>query len=421
MEDDKKASALKTVYDEVLLAFEEASDKAEDLASPKSSFLGEVTTWLENATASLISWGIDTRADAGSLAAVEGTALGNEVRFTMRGLQVHLENVFDERNAQLASEDPMAIMSGLIGMLQDFVRPIRMAQASISSEGPYRHLKQQVDNIYDDHIEREKNWQEANFIIPRALSETVPDITVEGIFQSLQSVPKQFSGTKFEDKILVNCKETLSNCLYYANLNKREALWEKAFASLKDEDKPPTDLQQLDKRTFLLDLTGVIEVKRQNCVDKEWNLNRGDGAISVRQIFGKMVSWINKFKEVGDVAIQYDPLHGALPWAAVRFVLEVSCRNFRLPLWTVYLLIFRTQATVNEYDTNEALLEGLEYIASLIARYAMVEALYLDQASLAKDQLSVAIVCLYTAVLIYLGRASRFYSRNTPSEPWPIA
>ena len=72
---------------------------------------------------------------------------------------------------------------------------------------------------------------------------------------------------------------------------------------------------------------------------------------------------------------------------------------------------------MNEYDTNEALLEGLEYVTSLIARYAKLEDLYLNQASLAKDQLSVAIVRLYTAVLVYLARASRFYSRNTPSEP----
>lgn len=34
--------------------------------------------------------------------------------------------------------------------------------------------------------------------------------------------------------------------------------------------------------------------------------------------------WVNKFKEVVDVAIQYDPVHAALPWAAVRFLLQVK-------------------------------------------------------------------------------------------------
>ena len=174
-----------------------------------------------------------------------------------------------------------------------------------------------------------------------------------------------------------------------------DKLWEKAFASLKDEDKPSTDPQQLNKRDFLQDLTRVIEDKRQNCVDREWKLNRSGGTVSARELFGKMVAWVNKFKQVGDIAIQYDPLHAALPWAAVRLVL---------------------QAIVNEYDTNEALLEGLEYVSSLIARYAMVEAIYLNQASNTNDQLSEAIVRLYSAVLTYLAKANRFYSQNTSSE-----
>ncbi|KAI4125120.1 MAG: hypothetical protein LQ338_004448, partial [Usnochroma carphineum] len=176
MEGEQARSALKTVYDEILLAFEEASDKAEDLASLEpSSQLREAIIWLENATASLISWGIDIRADAGSLAAIEGTPLETEVRCALCELRIHLDEVFDERSSRsvshssdspgfalssdpkqgesAADEDPMAIMSGLISVLQDFVRPIRMRHASITGEGPYRNLKHQIDIIYNQHIE----------------------------------------------------------------------------------------------------------------------------------------------------------------------------------------------------------------------------------------------------------------------------
>jgi hypothetical protein len=38
----------------------------------------------------------------------------------------------------------------------------------------------------------------------------------------------------------------------------------------------------------------------------------------------KTVSVLNKFVSVGDVAVNFDPVHAALPWAAVRFVLVVS-------------------------------------------------------------------------------------------------
>jgi hypothetical protein len=38
----------------------------------------------------------------------------------------------------------------------------------------------------------------------------------------------------------------------------------------------------------------------------------------------KIISWLVKFKEVGDITVQYDPSHAALPWAGIRFLLQVS-------------------------------------------------------------------------------------------------
>lgn len=46
--------------------------------------------------------------------------------------------------------------------------------------------------------------------------------------------------------------------------------------------------------------------------------------IILRDLLEKVMVWVNKFKEVVDVAIQYDPVHAALPWAAVRFLLQVK-------------------------------------------------------------------------------------------------
>ncbi|KAL8953349.1 MAG: hypothetical protein Q9222_000811 [Ikaeria aurantiellina] len=171
-----------------------------------------------------------------------------------------------------------------------------------------------------------------------------------------------------------------------------EGLWEKALASLNNEDKPFADSKDLDKRAFLLEITKLVEEKQKQCADKEWKIKRNGKVIPLRDIFGRMVSWINKFKEVGDVAVYYDPAHAALPWAAVRFVL---------------------QAFVNEHQINEALVDGLEYITSLIARFAMAGGLYLSATSLAREQLSDAIVRLYGAVLVYLAKAAKFYSRST--------
>jgi predicted nicotinamide N-methyase len=38
----------------------------------------------------------------------------------------------------------------------------------------------------------------------------------------------------------------------------------------------------------------------------------------------KIIAWLDKFKQVGNMVVQYDPHHFALPWAGVRFLLEVQ-------------------------------------------------------------------------------------------------
>ena len=53
-------------------------------------------------------------------------------------------------------------------------------------------------------------------------------------------------------------------------------------------------------------------------------LKLGDRVIDVQDKADRLVSWIAKFKEVGDIAAQYDPIHAALPWAGVRFILLVG-------------------------------------------------------------------------------------------------
>ena len=40
-------------------------------------------------------------------------------------------------------------------------------------------------------------------------------------------------------------------------------------------------------------------------------------------LFCKVIRWINLFKQVGDAAVQYDPVHASLPCAGVRFLLQV--------------------------------------------------------------------------------------------------
>jgi hypothetical protein len=46
--------------------------------------------------------------------------------------------------------------------------------------------------------------------------------------------------------------------------------------------------------------------------------------IILRDVMEKIIVWVDKFKEIGDNVVVYDPAHAALPWAGVRFLLQVS-------------------------------------------------------------------------------------------------
>ena len=77
-----------------------------------------------------------------------------------------------------------------------------------------------------------------------------------------------------------------------------------------------------------------------------------------------------------------------------------------------HLLIVK-QGVMNDSHTFEAIAGGLEYVSSLIVRYAMIEAFYLQDPSMARQHLNDAIVRLYTAILVYLCKARRYYGQNT--------
>ena len=80
-----------------------------------------------------------------------------------------------------------------------------------------------------------------------------------------------------------------------------------------------------DKIAILQDILKAVEEKKELCLQRRWKYRRANGEVVIlRDVLGKIVKWVSKFQEVGDNAVQYDPVHAALPWAAVRFILRVS-------------------------------------------------------------------------------------------------
>lgn len=97
---------------------------------------------------------------------------------------------------------------------------------------------------------------------------------------------------------------------------------------------------------------------------------------------------MEKFKGVGDVAVQYDPGHAALPWAAIRFLLQVS---------------------TNDVQIFGSLVEGLEAVCKTVARYAAIERVFFGNSSSIDKMLEDSIVAPYASILRFLSKCRRYF------------
>ena len=83
----------------------------------------------------------------------------------------------------------------------------------------------------------------------------------------------------------------------------------------------PDNQQPLSQR--IKDLVHLTREVQEKCTKKSLLFQfRGEDVV-LRDVAGGIVLWLNKFKEIGDVAVSFDPVHAALPWAGVRLLLQV--------------------------------------------------------------------------------------------------
>jgi hypothetical protein len=111
-------------------------------------------------------------------------------------------------------------------------------------------------------------------------------------------------------------------------------LWQKALATLDEDLKASLDFKKSTKRNILEKTLKTAEEKKQLCLRKRWKFKRNGKEVVVRDVLENIIKWLDHFKAVGDVGVQYDTAHASLPWAGVRFLLKVSSpRGFDLNIF----------------------------------------------------------------------------------------
>lgn len=100
------------------------------------------------------------------------------------------------------------------------------------------------------------------------------------------------------------------------------SLWEEAHSSLSDKQKQVLSFQPsgIDPQDLLDTVRQQFDAMRAKRL--RVRLPNGENFI-FHDAYFKLSTWIQRFIEVRDVAVQYDSGHAALPWAAVRFILKV--------------------------------------------------------------------------------------------------
>lgn len=191
-----------------------------------------------------------------------------------------------------------------------------------------------------------------------------------------------------------------------------KSLWDIAVQKLSPEDRQHIDFNcpKAPQKLLVLDqLRCAAEEKKNLCLAKRWKYSKKNGeTIILRDVIDKIITWIDKFIRIGDCAVQYDPIHAALPWAGVRLLLQVERTiHERQQVLTI------VKIAVNDCQKFGALLEGMERTAYLISRYAIFEELYLHNQLSSFDGLERTLIELYATVLLYLSKARCYYDQNT--------
>jgi hypothetical protein len=63
--------------------------------------------------------------------------------------------------------------------------------------------------------------------------------------------------------------------------------------------------------------------KQMLCEDKRWTFTFRGHTVRLRDETDNVMLWLDRFKQVGDIAANVDPIHAGLPWAGIRLLLQV--------------------------------------------------------------------------------------------------
>ncbi|KAI1388967.1 uncharacterized protein F4822DRAFT_263886 [Hypoxylon trugodes] len=151
-----------------------------------------------------------------------------------------------------------------------------------------------------------------------------------------------------------------------------------------------------DGEAYIEELQALVAKKQREADANALKVTIGSKTYVVRDLASKIIVWLNRLKEVGDVAVSFDPTHAALPWAAFRFLLQA--------------------VTINNEHAGKLLI-GLERITSLCLRCRIHHQLYLSEKRPALSDnvtgpLKTSIITLFKEILSFISMSVEYCERG---------
>lgn len=154
-----------------------------------------------------------------------------------------------------------------------------------------------------------------------------PAVQIAEPFEQIEQAPRS------ESEITVPLMSTSSTTPMVKHPNRRN-LWIDARSCLSTEEQAQlTDMERIAKtanptsESSINDLLQLAKDKQEMCDQRAFKFTFRGQEIILRDTAYKVISFLEKFKAVGDIAVNFDPVHAALPWAGVRFLLQVRCSD----------------------------------------------------------------------------------------------
>ncbi|KAK1813872.1 hypothetical protein LTR12_011704, partial [Friedmanniomyces endolithicus] len=192
-----------------------------------------------------------------------------------------------------------------------------------------------------------------------------------------------------------------------------------ALEALDREDREtirtllPTNVLTID--AAFDEVHGVVSELGELCANKRWSWTYRGRKVYVHDQVDKVVQLLDKFKSVGDVVANVDPIHVGLPWAGIRLILELSSAGDLCPV--TYALTVMHKVALSDSHQRAILVTGMELSFHISNRLKV----YLDtytraSPSLASDNFRRSLVNLYAHILRFLGCAIRIQQKSAVSR-----